>query len=247
MRVYIFSPQVEIAELIADNLTDKENMCIVFPTFTQLYDEIKNSRKYPDLLIFDYMMYNHDNFNIAEFMRIHKIYIPVVWFNEPCIVAATRARHWKAEIKMLQCRDDPDRDLSHFDALFQKLQDLVECEELRPYIPLMQQAKPLPPEYIRNKITLDYITKKKTDFIKQFKDRTNLPDNLYYLLCIFQRNNRLPISLDYIKEEYNKDSKSITSQSLVTMISNLRKRIREDGQCNFYIISEKRKYIFLSH
>lgn len=247
MRVYIFSPQVEIAELIADNLTDNENMCIPFPTFTQLYEEVKNAKKYPDLLILDYMMYNHEAFSITENLNQHNIYLPVVWYNDPCIQASSRVRHWKTMIKTLQCENEPNKDLSHFDDLFLKLQNLVECDELRPYIALMQKPEPLPEKYIRKKITLDYIKKMNIDNIKEFQHRSKLSDSLYYLLTVFFRNKDAPLTKDLIIEEYKKDFKTIEKKSLNTMICNLRKAIRDDGHCNFYITGTKKFYTFIMH
>lgn len=249
MRVYIYSLQLEIAELIADNLTDKDVFCIPFPTFDQLYEEIKNSKKYADLLILDYLIYNHESYSLTASFKENNIKLPIVWYNDPCIIASSRVLQWKSMILNQLTDEDTEElaDLTPLENILQRLQDLVECEELRPYIPLMQKALPLPEKYIRKKAILESIKKNSIDNITNFRKRSKLSDSLYYLLRIFYNNHNAPLSPEDICDEYEKDNKTIGKKSLITMICNLRKAIREDGHCNFYIVSYKNYYTFINH
>ncbi len=244
MRVYIHSPQVEIAEIIADHLREEKHTCYVYRDFMELFVSIINQKTPPDLLIMDYLSYNHDNYSIMETFDEKKISLPVLFYNEPFLNRSTRAKHWKSQISLLQNLSD-EIDLNTYDDIFLSLQNLIESKELRPYISLLQKPLPLPPELIKNKITLKFIKENQDDCICSFKERNKLPNNLFYLLQIFQKHRKIGLTLEDIVKEYQKDGKTISPESLKVLISRLKTSIRKDSDCNFLILHEKKTYKFI--
>ena len=246
MKIFIYSPQREISQIISDHLAAKGNRCIVHYTTEDLVTDISALKKMPDLLILDYLSYNHDIYNIYENFEKLNLNLPVIFFNDPCLTRSTRTNHWLAQLEMLMCKTIY-RDFSSYKPVFEDLEELIEAEEMQPYIPLLQKAKPLPENYIKEQFTLQYLKEQSDDCIHSFCERNNLPANLFYLLDTFQKNRNLFLSYSDIKKIYEEDGKIITEKSLSVLISKLRKRIREDNQTCFLIYQENNKFKFVRY
>ncbi len=246
MKIFIYSPQREISQIISDHLTEKGNRCIIQYTIEELVSDVSNLKKLPDLLILDYLSYNHDIFNIYENFEKQNLNLPVIFFNDPCLTRSTRTSHWLSQLEMLMCKTIY-RDFSIYKPVFQTLEELIESEEMQPYIPLLQKAKPIPEKYIKEQFTLQYLKEQSDDCIHSFCERNKLSANLFYLLDIFQKNRNLFLSYSDIKQIYEEDGKSITEKSLSVLISKLRKFIREDNQSCFLIYQEKNKFKFVRY
>ncbi|MCR4735362.1 MAG: hypothetical protein K5829_10215 [Treponema sp.] len=244
MRVYLYSPQKGIAEIIADHLRQEDHDCLVIDYLEEVFLKISNEIKKPDLLILDYLSFNHDTFNIIKNLNNYNVYLPVIFYNDPCLVRSNRVRHWRAQVQLLQCKDER-KDLDFFDKIFESIQNFVESEEMRPFISLMQRPKELPDKLIKHQITMDTIKDNLNDGIFLFKKRNKLPNSLYYLLSIFQKNKDTFINLEDILKEYDKEEKRMTRDSLKVLISRLRNTIRKDKECNFLIVKEKNSYKFI--
>ncbi len=67
MKVFIFSKQREIAQVISDHLSDKGHLCFPFFKLEDLRSIIEKTDNRPDLLILDYMTFNHAMFDIYHF------------------------------------------------------------------------------------------------------------------------------------------------------------------------------------
>ena len=246
MKIFIYSPRREISQVIADNLTGKTNHCIVFEKLDDLSGLIRSMAKGPDLLILDYTTYNHELFNVYEYLKkIHK-YFPVIFYNDPCITRSTRAAHWKSMLQITQLSYE-NQDFNYLDDIFAKLEELVKSKELAPYIPLLQPPAPVPPSMIKDKYTLQYLKDNSDDCITSFRDRNKLPNNLYYLLNLLQKNKAMPLKVSDIIELNEKDEKKISAKSLKVLISRLRNMIRHDKDCEFLIYHEKEYYRFVRY
>ncbi len=245
MRVYLFSPQKGIAEIIADHLRAEDHDCLVINKIEDVFLRISNEIKKPDLLVLDYLSYNHDTFNIIKNLNDYNVYLPTIFYNDPCLVRSNRIRHWRSQVQLLQCKDER-KDLDFFDKIFKSIQDFVESEEMRPYISLMQIPKKLPDRLLKQQITMDTIKDNISDGILAFKKRSKLSNSLYYLLEIFQKNKNCLISIGDILKEYSRDGKQMTQDSLRVLISKLRNGIRKDKACPFIIVKEKDCYEFIT-
>lgn len=244
MRVFIYSPQYEISYILSEALTDCNTMCIPFRKISHIQDTIHNSKTNPDLIILDYLSFNHDAFSIVYRMMDENVRVPIVFYNDPVMIKKTRIGHWKEMILRLQpCREIIDD--NKYDPIFIKLQNLVESDELRPYLPLMTKPLEIPKEMIKDNFTLQYMKEKKGDFIYEFKKRTNLPENLFYLLALLHSNRDKALSYTDISDLYKEDERKISYESLKVMMSKLKSAIRNDKQCNFIIGKKDNKFRFI--
>ena len=243
MKIFIYSTQFEIGQIIYDHLTSLGNLCFLFPSTEHLSNSLSNVKDYPDLLILDYTTFNHDLFNIRNYFNDLKIEMAVIFYNDPCLTKSSRSSHWLSQIKLLQ--NLKIEDYSDYEALFLQLQELIEDPHIRPYIKLMEDPLPIPEVLKKKTLTLDNIKENLKDSIECFRDKVKLPNNLYYLLKIFRNNNFYPMSLQEIQKIYNDDKKQISETSLKVLISKLRGEIEKDPSCKFRISNERGLYSFL--
>lgn len=244
MIIYVYSTQIEIGQIICDHLTSLGNLCFQFPTTGDLAHGLSQLNNYPELLILDYTIYNHNLFNLRNYFSDIKINIPLVFYNDPCLTKSSRPKHWLSQIKLLQ-KDVQIEDFYIYEKLFMELANLIEDKELSPFIKLMEPPLPIPDYLKRKTLTLTTIKNNKNDNIETFRENVKLPKNLYYLLEIFQKHKSIPLDSQSIIEIYNKDNKKITENSLKVLISKLKGEIKKDPNCNFKIDNCKGLYLFL--
>lgn len=241
MNILIYSPIYELSEIIAENIEELGESCYTFKNTSLLMSFFSNCKNLPDLLILDYTSFNHEFFNLRNYLiELHKLF-PLIYFNDPCPVYPERAYHWKEQIKLLF--DIKDKELlDNYFKIFQKVQSTVENPELIPYIPLMQTNLPFPNHLTKAQALLQNIKKDNPISIYNFKKRNNLPDNLFYLLEIFYNNQEKPLSIDEIIQKFEEDDKSIKESSLRVSISRLNKAISNDKECSFFFLKKNNKY-----
>ncbi len=241
MKVIIYSPVKEISHIISKQLTCQGHKCVIFEYLEDLSSLIRNLKKGPDLIILDYLSFNHDLFNIYTYLNKLNKQIPVIFFNDPCLTRSTRAAHWKAILEMTQTKY-LTQGLCNYSEIFTTLEKLVESEALVPYIPLLQPPKLFPKNFLNENNLLKLINNDNLDYITSFKLRNNLPNNLFYLLNIFEENKDHPMELSKIIDCYKKDGKKISERSLRVHISNLKSIIRKDEKHEFIIDQDKGTY-----
>ena len=246
MKIFIYSPQREISYIIADHLSSKSETCIVFEKLEDLSSTIRNMKKGPDLLVMDYLSYNHDLFNVYSYLKAINKQIAVIFYNDPCLTRSTRVLHWKSLLEMTQPLYQKN-DFTVFDDIFEKLQELVESKEFSQYISLLQPPKKVPDSLIKDKYTLQYIKDNCDDCITSFKTRNHLPNNLFYLLSLLQKNKTVPVKLNQLIDLYKDDGKEITPRSLKVYISQLKNIIRKDKECCFLINQDNGAYRFIRY
>lgn len=244
MTVYIYSTQYEIGEIICDHLSSLKHLCFNFRTTSDLTIGLHNLKIYPDLLILDYLSFNHDLFNLYNHFYTENIKIPVMFYNDPFITATTRAKHWLSQIQLLQsyCKLS---DIQSYKNIFAEIQKIIESEELRPYIKLMQTPLPMPSHLQKTPLTLNNIQELQNDYINDFKERAKLPNNLFYLLSLMQQNKEMSLTAEDIKKLYERDGKSITEKSIKVLISKLRTEIYKDKKCKFILSNKDGLYSFI--
>lgn len=246
MKIFIYSPQKEISQIISDHLSCKNSQCIAFETIEDLFNLIHTMKEGPDLLVMDYLSFNHDLFNIFEYLKRIQKQFPVVFYNDPCVTRSSRSIHWKSIIEIIQPKlfaAIGDK----LDSVFEKLEELIDSEEFSPYISLLQPPKKVPDSLIKDKYTLQYMKDNADDCITSFKTRNKIPNNLFYLLSLLQKNKDYPMKLSEIIELYKEDGKSIAENSLTVHISRLKNIIRRDKECSFLIVQDKGTYRFVRY
>lgn len=244
MRVFIYSRQHEIAQIICDHLISKGNLCFAFASPSELSMAVRNQKKLPDLLILDYTIYNHDIFNLYSYMDEVNLKFPVIFYNDPCLIRSNRADHWKAILELTQTKY-LTKDFSNYEPVLKALAELIDSEELFPYITLLQPAKPVPLSFVKDLYTLQYLKENKDDCIYQFQERNHIPKNIFYLLQLLQKNKEISLTLKDLADFYKKDGKDITIESLRVIMSRLRNYIRNDKDCNFLIYHDQDRFKFV--
>lgn len=242
MIIYIYSTQYEIGQIIQDNLEEIGATTTLFDKTEELTANINNLKTMPHLLILDYTTYNHDIFNIYSHLKEENINLPTIFYNDPCLTKTTRTKHWFSQISLFN-NISPTKE--EYKNIFEKLEEIVESEELSAYIKLMQKTKPLPDNLKKSKLTMELIKNEENDNIEDFKKRTNLPNNIYFLLQVIHSNKPLHLSVKDIQNIYKKSGKKISENSLKVQISRLRSEIEKDLHCKFIISNSRGLYSFV--
>lgn len=252
MKIYIDSTQIEIAEILSDELKKMKHDVLNLTNTNSLFSTIQNSKPHPDLLVLDYLIFNHDIFNFASALESIKCYSPFIFYNEPCITRNSRSSHWAGLIQeKINITEEKtplaelfNKNKEKYLKIFLHIEKLVESKELSPYIKLMQKPKPFPNEI---KKSLFERLKEHDDYklVYDFKTRTKLAENLFNLLLILQESRATPLNADELAQIYSEKHNFISDNSIKVLISNLRKEIRSDTKCKFFIQKTKKGYILI--
>lgn len=252
MKIYIDSTQIEIAEILSDELKKMKHDVINLTNTNSLFSTIQNSKTHPDLLVLDYLLFNHDIFNLASALEKVKCYSPFLFYNDPCITRGSRSSHWAGLIQekiniseeRTPLKEIFNKNKENYLMIFSNLEKLVESKELSPYIELMQKPKPFPNEV---KKSLFERLKEHDDYklVNNFKTRTNLSENLFNLLLILQEARENPLTAEELSQIYSEKHNIISENSIKVLISNLRKKIHSDIKCNFSIQKNKKGYFLV--
>ena len=85
MRVYIFSLPENLfkAESIKHFLELKGHKICLFDSDSEFYKIISGKTNVADLIIYDFLFFNHNVFNIYDYMKGEDFLIPLIFFNDP--------------------------------------------------------------------------------------------------------------------------------------------------------------------
>ena len=243
MTIFLCSTQADIFRFLARKIEKKGHTCLLFGDYTSYLKTISNSKQLPDLAILDYTLENHlISKNPYEALSEKKQYMPLIFYNDPCIAEGARVEVWKSFIESMANRDYAPKDqfcipsIEEIEKILIMLDDFIESPEFRPYIKLMQQPKEFPKQ-----LTLDFLeetfTKKESFSLSLFelKEEMNLPDNLYTLFKIFFENKNTVLEPAKIQEEYAAQKAPLSEKSLAVLISQLRASLKKLSTRNFLI------------
>lgn len=252
MIIFIATTQPDVLRFLAFRLEAKGHTCTIFTNQLSL-DKALNSLKFlPDLLILDYKLENHLlSGNPFENLYRKKRYLPMIYYNDPCIGEGARMMVWRGFIEDMENPEFIPKDrtdmptLDDLDKIFSIVNDFVESEDFSPYIHLMQQPKPFPKNY-----TFEYICNKfkawkiEENYIQEFRKKSKLPENLFTLLQIFSDRKGTKLSITEIKKIYTEEKAEISESSLKVMISNLRSFFKKFPEYHFAIVKSPSGYEF---
>lgn len=243
MLIFFLTTQSEICHLMCDKLT--EHSCHVFIDVERMYTSITMLRNPPDLIVVDYTLYNHEVFNLTEYMDFIHYRIPTIFYNEPCLIAGNRPDHWEHVIRLTYGYKDDQNPEEYYKA-YERIAEIVEDPDIAQYIPLMQKPKMLPKNYYITKMYRDTSLKEAHKRLIDFKIRTNTPDNLFFIMELLYRSDTEPLSLEEMKDEYEKEIRPITLTSLKVQISKLRRILKDNPKENYDIVRRKAGYQLLA-
>lgn len=110
MRVYIFSlPQnLEIARKIQDFLNLKGHSVKLFDSDSQFFSFVYQKEKIPDFAVYDYLFFNHNLWNIYNFMKSENCLVPLIFFNDPAIHSESTKFFLKNTLNLLHAENKID-------------------------------------------------------------------------------------------------------------------------------------------
>lgn len=243
MVIFFITFQPEICHIIADHL--KDHSCWVFDGFDNAIGVMQNLINLPDLLVLDYTMHNHEIFDINEFMDLVKRRIPKIYYNDPCIVAGTRAVHWKVLIENAH-GFKRDIDPAIYMDVFKRIEAVIADPDISQYIPLMQKPRPLPKNFYVTKMYKEASMKDAFNRLISFKIEAKVPENLFFLMELLYRSQDTPLSLEELQKQYEEDSRPIKISSLKCQISKLRRYIEDNPDFKYAIVKRKQGYLLLT-
>ena len=251
MTVYLCSTQPDIFRFLANKIEKLGHSCLLFSDYTNLKNTLIKSNYLPDLVLIDYMAENHLlTTNPYEKLDKDKTYLPLIFYNDPCIAKGARAAVW-ADIIRNFCNKDylpegkyvPKEET--IETVLKIVADFVESDQFSPYIYLMQKPEPFPESF-----TTDFLYEKFTynknhyKSIDGFKSESKLPESLYLLLQIFFDHKDDILTIYDLILLYSEKKKQVSQTSLKVMLSNLRSYFKKYPEFNYRLDHNEKGYKF---
>lgn len=244
MLIFFLTLQPEICEHMAARLPDHK--CFVFSSLDTFYTIFTNLINLPDLVILDYTIFNHEIFDVDEYMKSNHLTVPKIYYNDPCLTFPYRPKHWETLLSLSSVYNQKTNK-DEYKAVLKIIAEVVEDPVLSPYINLIQKPPKLPKElYVTNMYNETSMKESFFDLIS-FKEKTKMPDNLFTLLEILYREKKSALSLEQIQQEYEENCRKISLSSLRSQISNLKKILKENSEAKLVIIKRKEGYQLLTY
>ena len=243
MTVFLCTTQPDIFRFLARRIEKQGHTCLLFGNYTSYLKTLSNSKELPNLVILDYTLENHlITKNPYESLREKKQYMPLIFYNDPCIAEGARIEFWLSFIESMDYKDACNKtgsyipSIDEIEKILLLVDNFIESDQFRPYIKLMQQPKEFPQH-----MTLDYLAE---SFCKinnspvsllELKNVLRLPDNLYTLFKIFYENKNTLIRVAKLQEEYENQKNRISEKTLCVLISQLRSALKKLSTHRFLI------------
>ena len=231
MTIYFCISERYICKKLSEPL-ESEHICQLYTDFDSFYSAILNMKCPPDLLILDYATFNHHIFNVYRYMeQINKL-VPLIFYNDPCAkTKQDRINQWKMIFSTYY--EKLQIDLDAYSTIFSCIAETVESEELRPYIPLLQEPRPIPQKYQKKKNNAGEQT-------KIFKEI--LPTSLFNLFMIFYKNKERYLELSELQFLLKTQGLETKKSSVYSSISRLREYLTHSLQTDAHLAKTKQGY-----
>lgn len=219
MTIYFVSQQSEICHLMANLFP--EHICLVFSSLEYFTTTMQSLKDYPDLVVADFLLLNHDIYNIYTERESKKARVPVIFFNDPCLTSFNHTSHW---ITYLQCVHAKFtlNELEKFQDIFEKLNDFVENPEYSQYISLMQKPKPFPKAMCISRFYEPENTDDAFKTLKNFQRKTNMKQSIFNIIEILYEKPEEFMDFNEILCEYSKKYEKLKPESLKVKLSQLK-------------------------
>ncbi|MCK9171366.1 MAG: hypothetical protein M0P01_13210 [Treponema sp.] len=238
MTIYFYTLQKKICRKIADILEENHNVCSIFTDENDFYAAVTNMKKYPELLLLDYLVFDHDTFNVYRYMNEINCKIPLLFYNDPPSAYLTRTQHWNMILNLYYA--DSGINIADYEPTLKTLSGIVNSKELGPYISLLQFPQPYP-EDEKQDIFSPYITPFLLD--EKFSlIHKHISSSLYSVFCILYMNRKKSVSIKEIQSLLHKKNIEVTVNTIYSDISRIRSLFRTSNMINMDIHKTKRGY-----
>ncbi len=241
MVVYFLTKQPELCHLIAEQLKKSFHVCNVFTDSEELYGAVKsNGSERIDLIALDYSLFEHDVFNPFEIL-IHdeKSIIPVIYYNDPFPASNEMAAYWKVKNRSCYKEKIPEEKLNQIYPLLKQIQNIVNSDNINPYISVICRPKVLLKE--------EKIITEGQFSPEQYRIQKNIPQSRFDLFMLFYKNKDIPLTAAWICEQLWGSFSVKKQNALYTYIHDLRVVFSTDESRLFSIDREDNcSYVFRS-
>lgn len=224
MRVYFFSlPQnLDLARKLQDkmNLTGYETK--LFDNDSQFFERIMNKSDLPDLIVYDYLFFNHNIFNIYDYMKMKGTIIPLVFFNEPTLHYESSHFFWKNVMDLIYTKKYFQWE--KYSAPLKILSDIIDENRNS----TSSETKPFTSE-----ITI------KEKFI------TELKGNNLILFNVLNENINKTVQMEELRSLLKKNDLPCKETTIFCLISRLRKTMEKNNCHNFEILKNQSGYMMV--
>lgn len=239
MRISIVIPNYYIACIIATACKHDGNTCTIFSTLFDFFAATENENQRPDLAVVDYLTFDHNVFNIYRYMKSKNTFIPTIFYNDPFPPAGLRHNHWETTLGIIY----PEWfNAEQYKSIFKLIASIVESELLRPYIPLLQPARPEPVFQFESPKKFILANGAETENIgKHFK----LSGTLFLLFDMLYKNRNTAISTTYIKNALTRVGSPVKTNTIYALIKRLREKLTKSQDVHADIITTTGGYRLL--
>lgn len=218
MTIYFYTKQRVVCRKIAYILEENNNVCCIYTKENEFYTAVMNMKKYPDLLLLDYLVFNHDTFNIYRFMNDIDCKIPLLFYNDPQPSPETRVQHWNMMLNLYY--SNAGIDTKSYCPTLQILSDAVGSKELHPYISLIQPAQPFPETADAEK---QFSAEKQTVCDERILlIKNTLSCSLYAVFKILYANREKSVSIEELQLLLRQENVEIKINTIYSEISRLK-------------------------
>lgn len=242
MNILLVIPQIYVAGAIATMCEREGNKCTLFTLPSEFFTMIENIRQEPDLIVLDYTSFNHTIFNVYRYMKMQHKKIPVIFYNDPYPAAGRRHAHWENILNLVNADFfQPKR----YRAVFKTIEECIESEHIRPYVPLLQPPRPEPFSALENQKRTAYPTAGTE--IAYLAAYFKLSGTTLLLFELLYKNRDTPLSVATIKTKFTKAGSPIQTATIYALIKRLRDKFSMTQEINADIITSTGGYrLFLA-
>ncbi len=243
MTIAFLTKQYEVCRRIAERMNLPELSCMIFSTLSDMHEYFSKKKKFPDMMIFDYMMYNHDFVNPYEEMKNMNMNHPLIFYNDPYPDDSSRADFWEYQIM----RTNPGCIIQDYRKYLSALERAVQAPDIFPYISLIQPPKPLPDteeesprvKTVTPDIPDDGNGKK---MLYTLRKKHCIPKSVFSVLEILYNNMGYPTSIEGLMELLSSPGKSRSRNSINICLSKLRAILKSEDEYNMDLVTDQDGY-----
>lgn len=243
MTIAFLTKQYEVCQRIAERMKLPELNCMIFRTLSDMHQYFSTKKKFPDMMIFDYMMYNHDFVNPYEEMKNMNMNHPLIFYNDPYPDNSSRAAFWEYQIM----RTNPGCTIQNYRKYLSALERAVQAPDIFPYISLIQPPKPFPDPAeesgdVKNvtPCTADDGNGKK--MLYSLRKKHCIPKSVFSVLEILYNNMEYPISMEDLLDLLSSQGKSRSRNSINICLSKLRAILKSEDEYNMDLVTDHNGY-----
>ena len=222
MRVYIFSLPENLfkAESIKHFLELKGHKTSLFDSDSEFYKIISGKTNVADLIIYDFLFFNHNVFNIYDYMKDEDFLIPLIFFNDPTPHQESTEYFWNNILSIIYTEKYFNKDL---------------------YSQLISQAAAAIDSVINRS------PEEKTEILSSHKQR--LPETLkgtpLIAFKLLYDNLNKEVSEEELCRTISRSEKSAKKTTLSCMISRIRQSLKNESIFDYDIIKGPKGYMMI--